>query len=336
MSEEFEKMFVTQNCITRYPAPVLTCKDVPYESTLTFNAGIARANGKYVMLFRNDYGCTRKEWENEGKKFKGSNIGLAYSTDGIKWDVYPRPVLELVNEEVRRVYDPRITYVDGHYYVCLAVDTWHGVHGGICKTDDFINFEFLSVSVPDNRNMVLFPEKINGKYIRLERPMPVYSRGGRDRFDIWISESPDLIYWGNSKLLLGCEDVPFCNDKIGPGAPPIKTDQGWLTIFHSVDIDPARGKNGWEKTWIKRYVIGIMLLDLQDPSQVLGMCKLPLMVPEGHMELEEGFRTNALFPCGMILDDEGKIRIYYSAGDAILRMAYADLNDLLALCSEKR
>jgi beta-1,4-mannooligosaccharide/beta-1,4-mannosyl-N-acetylglucosamine phosphorylase len=183
--------------------------------------------------------------------------------------------------------------------------------------------------------MVLFPEKINGKYVRLERPMPVYSRGGTT-FDMWISDSPDLVYWGNSKLVMGVEDVPYCNDKIGPGAPPIKTDKGWLIIFHSVDIDPERGKNGWEETWKKRYVIGIALLDLEDPSKVIGMSKKPLMVPEGYWELEEGYRTNALFPCGMLLEDDNTVRIYYSAGDAIVRMATAKLDDLLALCTEPR
>ena len=84
--------------------------------------------------------------------------------------------------------------------------------------DDFHSFEILSLSVPDNRNMVLFPGKVGGQYVRLERPMPIYSRGGIDRFDLWLSDSPDLAYWGNSLCVLGVEDVPFANDKIGPGA----------------------------------------------------------------------------------------------------------------------
>ena len=85
--------------------------------------------------------------------------------------------------------------------------------------------------------------KFGGNYVRLERPMPVYSRGGKDRFDIWLSESPDMRFWGKSRLLMGVEDVPFANDKIGPGAPPIKTEKGWLTLFHAVQRDPlAREK----------------------------------------------------------------------------------------------
>src|SRR5690606_32464015 len=126
-----------------------------------------------------------------------------------------------------------------------------------------------SLSAPDNRNMVLFPEKIGGKYCRLDRPMPVYSRG-KDRFDVWFSDSPDLRYWGNHRLVLGVEQVPFANDKLGPAAPPVRTPQGWLTTFHAVDRDESRGKNGWEKAWKKRYTAGIMLLDLEEPWKVIG------------------------------------------------------------------
>ena len=332
------ELYRGSDVITRYPQTILSCKDVPYDSALTFNAGIVRNGDEYLMLFRNDYGCTQPEWE-AGKRFKGTNIGLARSRDGIKWQVEPEPSFELSqlgDPEFIRAYDPRITAMDGHYYVCFAVDTRHGVCGGICVTDDFKKYDILSISTPDNRNMVLFPEKINGRYVRLERPMPVYSRSGSGDFDIWLSESPDLEYWGRSRLVLATEDVPYCNDKIGPGAPPLKTDKGWLVIFHAVDIDPNRGKNGWEDSWKKRYCIGIMLLDLKDPSKVVGMSKRPLMIPEAPYELSGGFRDNALFPCGMVRDDEGLIRIYYSAGDAVVRMATAKEADLIGLCTEPR
>lgn len=332
--------------IHRYPEPVLTSKDVPYESSLTFNAGVVHNGKDFLMLFRNDYGCNQYEWEH-GRRFKGTNIGLATSSDGIRWSVRDKPAFALKSAEFERAYDPRITFLNGRYYICFAADTKHGVCGGICVTDDFERYDILSVSTPDNRNMTLFPEKINGNYIRLERPMPVYSRRspeemsqagivGSERFDIWLSESPDMVYWGKSRLVLGCEDVPYCNSKIGPGAPPLKTSKGWLAIFHAVDNDPARRKNGWEEVWQKRYVIGIMLLDLNDPSKVIGMSKQPLMVPEGPMETSGGFRNNALFPCGMLRNGDDEIRIYYSAGDAVVCMAYAKESDLLNLCGEAR
>lgn len=326
-----ESIYKTASCIKRYPDPVLTHSDVPYRSALTFNAGVLKKDGRYIMIFRNDVGDFDRQIL-DGK----TNLGLAYSDDGIHFKVEPEPCFEMRDDEIRRVYDPRLSFIDGEYVICFAVDTRHGVCGGIATSKDLKKFDVKSISVPENRNMVLFPEKVNGKYVRLERPMPVYSRDG-NYFDIWISDSPDLVYWGNSKLVMGTEDVPFCNDKIGPGAPPILTDKGWLMIFHSVDVDPTRGKNGWEAYWRKRYVIGIALLDKNDPSKVIGMSKKPLIVPEGPMETKFGYRANALFPCGMLLEEDNKtVRIYYSAGDAVVRLATANVDELLALCTEPR
>lgn len=311
--------------------PILTPQAVPYEPALVFNAGVTKFQGRYVMVFRNDYGNVEAETIGPHST---TNLGLAFSRDGIKWDVQPAPCWTWNDEEVIRVYDPRLTVIEGRCYMCFAVDTVHGLRGGIAVTEDFKTFEVLSLSVPDNRNMVLFPERIDGKYVRLERPMPVYSRGGVDRFDTWISDSPDLKYWGNSKLLLAVEQVPFANDKIGPGAPPIKTDKGWLTTFHTVDIDQSRGKNGWEEAWKKRYCAGIMLLDKEDPSRIIGMSKQPLIVPEASYEISGGFRNNVIFPGGMVLEESGEVKIYYGAADTVECLATAHVDDLIKLCLE--
>lgn len=315
--------------IRRYPGnPVLSADDIPYSSNLVFNAGVAKYQGKYVMLFRNDYGYT------EEKGFAGTNIGLAFSDDGLNWEVQPSPCFQMKDDEIYRVYDPRITVIDGKCYVCFAMDTKHGIRGGIAVTEDFQKFDILSLTVPDNRNMVLFPEKIGGKYVRLERPFPVYGRYGKEIFDIWMSDSPDLVYWGNSKLVLGTENVPYSNSKIGPAAPPIKTSHGWLTTFHSVDIDDSRGKNGWEAFWKKRYVAGIMLLDLNDPSKIVGISDKPLIAPEEEYE-RQGFRNDVIFPGGMILEDNGEVKIYYGAADTVECLATAHVDDLVKLCLNK-
>ncbi len=315
-------------CLNKQPSPVLTWKDIPYKAALIFNAGVCKYEGKYVMMFRNDYG------DYDAHKLEGTNIGLAYSDDGIHWTPQSKPCFAWKDEEVYRVYDPRLTVIDGKVHLCFATDTRHGVRGGIAVTDDFENFEILSLSVPDNRNMVLFPEKIGGKYARLERPMPVYSRG-RDRFDMWFSDSPDLRYWGNNQLVMGVEDVPFANDKIGPGAPPIKTKWGWLTTFHSVLRDESRGKHGWEDKWTKMYYAGIALLDLNEPWKVIGMSKEPLIAPELPWETDEGFRTHVIFPGGMLLEDDGEVKIYYGAADTVECLATANVEDLVKLCLEK-
>lgn len=324
-------------CITRYEGnPVLTSGDVPYTSALVFNAGVIKYGGRYVMVFRNDYNHI------EGSRFEGTNIGICTSEDGINWKVDPNVCFDIRDKalearfdvpagEITRCYDPRLTVIEGEVYMTFAVDTHHGLRGGIAKTTDFKNWDILSLTVPDNRNMVLFPEKIGGKYMRLERPMPVYSRG-RDRFDCWMSESPDMIYWGRPSLVVGVEDFNYTNDKVGPGAPPVKTDRGWLVFTHGVDIDPTRGKNGWEDTWKKRYCAGMLLLDLEDPRKVLGIYRDPLLAPETDYEVQEGFRTNVIFPTAAIAEDDGTIKIYYGASDTVIALATAKVDDLVELC----
>ncbi len=328
--------YKTHKCIKKLNKPILTKDNIPYPATLVFNAGVAKIKDKYVMIFRNDYGTTQELFESDINHKMYTSVGLAVSDNGIDdWVVMDKPIVDSVNMtgETIRLYDPRITVIEGVPYLCLAKDTHHGLCGVIAKLNDGLDdFEILYNSVPDNRNMVLFPEKIGGLYIRLERPFPVYSRWHKDIFDIWISKSPDLRYWGDSELLLGVEDVPFANDKIGPAAPPIKTDKGWLTTFHAVDIDENRGKNGWEDCWKKRYTAGIMLLDLENPEKVIGICKEPLIVADEEFEQEGGFRQNVIFPGGMIAESDGTVKIYYGASDTVECVAIADVDELVALC----
>lgn len=315
--------------ITRYAGnPVLKAEDVPGEATLIFNAGVCKYQGKYVMAFRNDYASDYAA----NKQFDRFTIGVAFSDDGVHWEVRPKPCFEMRTEEIIYAYDPRLTVIDGRVVMCFAMTTYHGERGGVAVTEDFEKFEIMSLAVPDNRNIVLFPEKIGGKYARLERPFTVYSRGGKDRFDTWFSDSTDLRYWGNGQLVLAVEDVPFANDKVGPGAPPVRTEAGWLTIFHAVDRDNTRGKNGWEERWQKRYTAGIMLLDLENPAMVIGMSREPLLAPEAPYETSGGFRNNAVFPGGMVLEDSGEVKIYYGAADTVECLATADVADLVGLC----
>ena len=323
----------SSSVIKRHPHnPILTAAHVPYPTALVFNAGVTKFQGKYVMIFRNDYGSVQ---EQTLEPHSTTDLGIAYSHDGISWEVGPKPVFKLHDEETVRAYDPRLTVIDGRCYMCFAVDTKHGIRAGIAVTDDLEHFEVLSLSTPDLRNTVLFPEKIGGNYVRLERPFTVYSRGGVDRFDTWISESPDLTFWGKADLLFAVEHVPFANDKVGPAAPPVKTDKGWLTTFHAVDLDPSRGKHGWEPTWKKRYTAGIMLLDLENPRKIIGMHQEPLLAPEAVYEVDGGFRNNVIFPGGMVLEENGEVKIYYGSADTVECLATAHVDDLLTLCLKK-
>ena len=317
--------------IRRHPAnPVLTADDVPYPATLVFNAGVTRFAGRYVCVFRNDYAA-----EDDPTRLTGTNLGLAVSDDGVSWTVTEEPVFEMSSDEIHRAYDPRLTVIDGRCYMCFAVDTRHGIRGGVAVSDDLRQWEVLSLSPPDNRNMVLFPETIGGRFARLERPFPIYGRGAPEAFDIWFADSPDLKYWGNAQLVLGSEQVPWCNNKIGPGAPPVKTDRGWLAVFHAVDKDDSRSGWGWNGKWTKRYSAGVMLLDLKRPWRVVGYSRQPLLVPEPPhaYEVRGGYRDYVIFPTGMILEDDGEVKIYYGAADTVMALATANVEDLLALCA---
>ncbi len=311
--------------MTRHPAnPVLSAADVPYPAMLVFNAGVARFRGEYVMVFRNDYGDLGE------RRITGRNLGLAFSRDGVRWRVAPRPLDADVGHPLRGCYDPRLTVLDGRVYLCFACGQ-RGTRGGVAVSDDLENWEVLSVSAPDNRNMVIFPERVDGKIVRLERPFAGYGRPG-DRFDIWMSCSPDGRYWGDTRLVLTCDQLPWTNDKIGPGAPPVKTAKGWLCLIHAVDRDPRR-RWGWDGTWAKRYTMGVMLLDLDDPSRVVGYSRSPVLEPLAELAYEaEGYRPYVLFPGGAVLEDSGELKIYYGAADTVECLATCDVNDLLALC----
>ena len=328
---------MNDSIIKRYPGnPVLTKDDIPFDATLIFNAGVTKYQGRYVMVFRNDYGLKdaedfKKVFDTNAEQPFKTNIGIAFSDDGLNWSVRPKPCFDLNGNGIKRAYDPRLTVIDGKCYMCFAVDTAYGIRGGVAVTENFEDFEILSLSLPDNRNMVLFPEKINGDFVRLERPFPVYGRLEDETFDVWISFSSDCRRWGDHKLLLSTVGVPFCNSKIGPAAPPLKTPAGWLTTFHAVYKDLSHELYSWHNNWHKTYYAGIMLLDLKDPSKIIGLSREPLLKPEYPYELE-GFRGSVIFPGGMIQEDSGEVKIYYGAADTVECLATAHVGDLIKIC----
>ena len=318
--------------------PVLSARDIPFDASLIFNAGVCKFNGKYVMVFRNDVGFSPDGWTETR-----TNLGVAWSDDGIKWHVQAEPwkaVERIVDSdpEICRFYDPRLTVIDGRCYLCFAVDTRHGVRGGIAVTDDFDNLEVLSMSAPDNRNMVLFPEKIDGKFLRLERPFPEYSRGYQEKFDIWSSKSPDCRYWGETELVLATEHVPYANAKIGPAAPPVKTGRGWLCTFHATSKDPNRNLSGWETannpaaTWNKEYFAGLMLLDLENPEKVIGLMNSYLLTPETDYE-RFGVVPDVVFTTGAVVEPKSReLRIYYGGADTCVNLATGNLDEIVENC----
>lgn len=318
--------------LRRHPGnPILTKDDLPYPGTLVYNPGVVRAGDRYVMVFRVDHGYSPGRI---GYGFETIDLGIAYSDDGIVWDVQNRTVLStLKNDENIWAYDPRLVCVGGsELLLTFCLDTRHGMRAGVARTTDFETFEVISLSLPDLRNVVLFPELVDGRYVRLERPFPIYLRrtwGQHDRFDIWLSKSPDLRHWGDTELVLAVEEVPYATEKIGPGPPPVLTPGGWLTIFHAVDTGPNRPVSGWEGTWAKRYTAGAMLLDRLDPARVLGITPEPILVPEAPYEMTSGFRPNVVFPTGVVVEGDEAL-VYYGASDSVICVATASVDELLA------
>ncbi len=306
--------------------PVLTAAQVPFPCDLAMNAGTAKYKGRYYMAYRYDRFTNHDK--DLGPEFSGT--GLAESEDGIHWVSHEQPIkFHWKGQELDWVNDARLTVLEDKLYLSFCYNCEHGERPGFAEWKGGDDFEVTCLGIPAQRNMVLCPGRIRGKYWRMERPMT-----RRPVMDIWMSYSEDLIHWGESELLLGVEDVPFATFKIGAGAPPLKTDRGYVLFFHSVDDDPARDvfyTKPRECHWTSRYTMGAVLLDADDPFKVLAMTRKPLLVPEtsyetGNMKLF--WRENVIFPCGAILEDNNVIRVYYGAGDYSTCMAEIALDDL--------
>ncbi len=236
--------------------------------------------------------------ENEVFLTSISYFQVARSKDGINFDIEPSEVFFPANNyETFGLEDARITRINNEYYITYVAVSPMGIVTCLAKTNDFKNFERLGIiACPDNKDVVLFPEKIKGHYYAITRPVtPLFSK-----HDIWIAKSPDLLSWGQHKHLLSADEKSWDNVKVGAGAVPFKTDQGWLEIYHGVDKENC-------------YSLGALLLDMNNPSRVLARSKKPILKPQADYELE-GFFGNVVFSCGC-LEEKEKIIIYYGAAD---------------------
>lgn len=301
--------------IRRYEGnPILTKKDVPYPVETVHNAGVVKHEGRYVMLFRSHLRNGR------------SIIGIAESDDGYRFTVRPEPFLTPATEgdfalyEEYGVEDVRINPLEGEYYLTYSAYSRYGVRIALAKTRDFQRVERIAlISQPDMRNVVLFPEKIGGRYVRLDRPHTQIAP-----WSIWISYSPDLVHWGDSKIVIKPETYHWDEMKIGPGAPPIKTRQGWLHIYHGVFETMAGAV----------YRLGVALHDLDDPSRVLGVADEWVLQPEAPWEIT-GYVPNVVFSCGAVPEEDGTVKIYWGGADTVMCVGEARLDDLVELCLTK-
>jgi len=298
--------------VTRYKNnPILTKKDVPYPVATVHNAGITKYNDKYIMLFRSHLHNGR------------SIIGIAESKDGYNFKVGAEPFLTPSTDSVFGEYeeygveDVRISQIDDEYLLTYSAYSRHGVRIGLAKTNDFVSVERISlITQSDLRNVVIFPEKINGQYVRLDRPHSEISK-----WSVWISYSPDLVHWGNSKVIIKPETYHWDEMKIGPGATPIKTEKGWLNIYHGV----------FETMSGVVYRLGVALHDLKDPSVILGVCDDWILQPEDPWEIT-GYVPNVVFTCGAVPEQDGSVKIYWGGADSVMCVGSANINDLVDLC----
>lgn len=298
--------------VTRYKNnPILTKDDVPYTVATVHNAGVIKYKDKYIMLFRSHLHNGR------------SIIGIAESEDGYDFKVGAEPFLIPSSDTVFGEYeeygveDVRISQIDDDFLLTYSAYSRHGVRIGLAKTKDFKTVERISlITQSDLRNVVIFPEKINGQYVRLDRPHSEISK-----WSIWISYSPDLVHWGNSKLIIKPETYHWDEMKIGPGATPIKTEKGWLNIYHGV----------FETMSGVVYRLGVALHDLEDPSKIIGIADEWILQPEDPWEII-GYVSNIVFTCGAVAEDDGSVKIYWGGADSVMCMGTANINNLVDMC----
>jgi len=247
-----------------------------------------------------------------------SHLRVARSTDGIHFDVEGLPALVAATAyESFGIEDPRITHLDGVYWITYTAVSHYGIGTGLASTLDFKTFERHGVIFPPpNRNVTIFPEKIGGLYAALHRPMPE----GLGQHSIWTARSSDLKSWGSHRLVATPRESGWDDTKVGGGAVPFRVhygkEDGWLSIYHGVTGSPPT------------YSLGALLLNRHDPARVRARSREPILKPEAPYE-REGFFGSVVFTCGALTDGD-LVRVYYGAADGVTAVADLSLQEILS------
>lgn len=288
--------------------PILELEDMPFLANSVFNGTPIKHGDEYLLLIRVE--------GQQGYSF----FALARSRDGYRFKVEKKPALLPARYSLFAAYeshgieDPRATLIDGTYYVMYTAVSEYGHRIALEKTQDFRAFQRVAlVSAPGNKDGVLFPEKINGLYARLDRPI------GGGVGSIWVSYSKDLRSWGRSRVVITPRDGYWDSYRVGASVPPIRTDQGWLEIYHGTKMTSAG----------PIYRVGTVLLDLDDPSRVIARCSVPLLSPREDYE-RIGDVGNVVFACGAIVEPDGEMKLYYGGADTCICVATASLDEVIS------
>jgi beta-1,4-mannooligosaccharide/beta-1,4-mannosyl-N-acetylglucosamine phosphorylase len=302
--------------VWRYSANPVVKRDAIPSSNSIFNSAVVPFKDGFAGVFR----CDNKAVQ--------MNIFAGFSQNGLDWNINHEPIqfqagnTNMIASDYK--YDPRVVFIEDRYWI-----TWcNGYNGptiGIGYTFDFKEFfQCENAFLPFNRNGVLFPEKIDGKYAMLSRP----SDNGHTQFgDIYISFSPDMKYWGEHRCVM--KVTPFMDSawqctKIGAGPIPILTEEGWLTFYHGV-INTCNGF---------RYSMGAAILDKDRPDTVLYRTKPYLLSPQTNYECV-GDVPNVVFPCAALHSlEEDKVAIYYGAADTVTGLAFGRISEIVKFTKE--
>ncbi|MFL9845292.1 glycoside hydrolase family 130 protein [Flavobacterium rhizosphaerae] len=246
-----------------------------------------------------------------------SHLRLMCSEDGINFyepEGYPRLVGE-GPQETFGIEDCRVTFVEGTYYLTFTSVSPTGVGVGLRTTTDWKTFKKHGLIFPaHNKDCAIFEEKINGLFYALHRPSSVDIGGNY----IWMASSPDGIHWGNHQCIATTRKHLWDSKRVGAGGAPIKTEKGWLEIYHGANEN-------------HQYCLGALLLDLNDPYKVLARTEEPIMMPIADYELT-GFFGNVVFTNGHILDsDKDTVTVYYGASDEFVCAAKFSVTEILSL-----
>lgn len=314
--------------------PIITRADIPASEpcledvSSVFNPGAVKFGERYLLMLR---------VQNRGRE---THLFMAESSDGVDFTVRSEPLrfngIDRVEERIHHVYDPRITGIDGTWYIMTAVDFDDDCRLALAKTSDFEDFDFMGiVSGRHVRNGVLFPERIGGRYARLERPNTVRLEGGVATGDtVYLSLSDDLLAWNRMGPVFGGR-MHYWDELTGPGPPPVKTRRGWLLVYHGVATH-------FSGTGI--YQAGVAVLDLDDPATVVARSRLNILEPRELYELT-GQVPNVVFPSGIVVEDvddegfataESRVLIYYGAADTCICLAETTAGELLEAAATTR
>lgn len=243
-----------------------------------------------------------------------SYLRLAFSDDGVHFyedGQYP-PIFGSRPSESFGIEDCRVATMADGYYLTFTEVSPVAVGVGMMHTTDFRTFAHEGmIFPPHNKDCALVEEKIGQKYFAFHRPSSPELGGNY----MWLAESPDRIHWGRHQCVAKTREGRFDSARLGAGASPIRTDEGWLEIYHGATAE-------------NRYCLGAMLLDLADPSKVLARSEEPIMEPVASYE-QTGFFGNVVFTNGQVVDGDD-VHVYYGASDEVICRADFSIREILA------